>query len=543
MRHAIAAHRLGEIAATGHSDIAAKSPPDGYTLLLVAVATYTINANLYPKLPYDARKDLTPVSILAGAPYILTVHPSLPVKSLKELVALAKARPNDLNYGSGGTGTGPQMAMELLKLKTGMRITHIPYKGTGPALTESLAGQVQVGLFNMIAALPVVQSGKLRALAVSGAKRSPALPAVPTLDEANTADLREMARRRLPKGLFEFMDRGNDDEVAMRDNRIALERIKLKPRVLVDVSKRSQEISLFGKKQQMPVIVAPTGSTGLAWYEGEIALARAAAAHGIPFTLAAGSMTALERVAAEAGGTLWFQFYMWPDRALSHQLVARARDAGYEALVFTVDTPVAPGREYNLRNGFTIPFKFTRRNVVDVLTHPRWLFGVLTRYMVTTGMPRYQNFPAHTQTRITALPMGRSTASNDSISWDDVRQLRKLWPGKLIVKGVQHPQDAVMAADCGADAIVLSNHGGRVLDSTTAPILVLPQVVDAVGKRITVIVDSGFRRGGDVVKALALGADAVMLGRAPCTGPRAQANAVRCARSRFFATRSIAYWL
>lgn len=339
-----------------------------------------------------------------------------------------------------------------------------------------------------------------------------------TLGAYNTADLREMARRRLPKGLFEFMDRGNDDEVAMRDNRIALERIKLKPRVLVDVSKRSQEISLFGKKQQMPVIVAPTGSTGLAWYEGEIALARAAAAHGIPFTLAAGSMTALERVAAEAGGTLWFQFYMWPDRALSHQLVARARDAGYEALVFTVDTPVAPGREYNLRNGFTIPFKFTRRNVVDVLTHPRWLFGVLTRYMITTGMPRYQNFPAHTQTRITALPMGRSTASNDSISWDDVRQLRKLWPGKLIVKGVQHPQDAVMAADCGADAIVLSNHGGRVLDSTTAPILVLPQVVDAVGKRITVIVDSGFRRGSDVVKALALGANAVMLGRAPLHG-------------------------
>ena len=346
-----------------------------------------------------------------------------------------------------------------------------------------------------------------------------------TLGAYNTTDLREKARRRLPKGLFEFMDRGNDDEIAMRDNIIALQRIKLKPRVLVDVSKRSQEISLFGKKQRMPIIVAPTGSTGLAWYEGEIALARAAVAHGIPFTLAMGSMTALERVAAEAGGTLWFQIYMWPERALSHQLVARARDAGYEALVFTVDTPVAPGREYNLRNGFTIPFKFTRRNVVDVLTHPRWLLGVLARYMVTTGMPRYANFPAHTQTRITALPMGRSTASNDSISWDDVRQLRKLWPRKLIVKGVQHPQDAVMAAECGADAIVLSNHGGRVLDSTTAPILVLPQVVEAVGKRITVIVDSGFRRGSDVVKALALGADAVMLGRATLMGACAAGEA------------------
>ena len=166
------------------TDIAAKSPADGYTMLLIAVATYTINANLYPKLPFDARKDLTPVSILAAAPYILTVHPSLPVKSLKELIALAKARPKDLNYASGGTGTGPQMAMELLKLKTGMSITHIPYKGTGPALTEIIAGQVQVAMFNMIAALPVVQAGRLRALAVSGAQRSAAAPQLPTLAES-----------------------------------------------------------------------------------------------------------------------------------------------------------------------------------------------------------------------------------------------------------------------------------------------------------------------------------------------------------------------
>ena len=173
-------------------DIAAKSPPDGYTLLLVAVATYTINANLYSKLPYDARKDLTPVSILAGAPYILTVYPTLPVKSLKELIALAKARPRELNYGSGGTGTGPQMAMELLKVQTGMGIVHVPYKGTGPALTEQMAGQVQIGLFNMIAALPMVQSGKLRALAVSGAQRSPALPGVPTLDESGAKGFQEV---------------------------------------------------------------------------------------------------------------------------------------------------------------------------------------------------------------------------------------------------------------------------------------------------------------------------------------------------------------
>ena len=339
-----------------------------------------------------------------------------------------------------------------------------------------------------------------------------------TLGCYSIADLTEAARRRLPRGLFEFMHRGNDDEIAMRANREALESVKLVPRVLVDVSQRSQEITLFGKKQQMPIIVAPTGSAGLAWYEGEIALARAAAANGVPFTLAAGSMTALERVAAEAGGTLWFQFYMWPDRSLTHRLIERVRAAGFEALVFTVDTPVAPGREYNLKNGFTVPFRFTRRNVTDVTMHPRWLFGVLVRYLLTTGMPRYMNFPPETQTRITSLPMGRSTALNAAITWEDVRDLRRRWPGKLIVKGIQDPRDAVLAADCGADAVVLSNHGGRVLDASGATICALPRVVDALHKRITVIVDSGFWRGADVVKALALGADAVMVGRGPLHG-------------------------
>ena len=346
-----------------------------------------------------------------------------------------------------------------------------------------------------------------------------------TLGFYDTADLREAARRRLPKGLFEFMDRGNDDEVAMRDNVAVMQSIKLNPRVLSNVENRSQEIMLLGKKQQMPVIVAPTGSAGLAWYEGEIAIARAARAQGVPFTLALGSMTRLERVAAEAGGNLWFQFYMWPDRAQSHRVIARAKDAGFEALVFTVDTPVAPGREYNLRNGMTIPFKFTTRNTLDVLTHPRWLTAVWLRYMLTTGTPRYQNFPEETQTKITALPMGRSSNFCSNITWDDVRELRKLWPHKLIIKGIQHPQDAVLAADCGADAVVISNHGGRVLDAAPAPIVTLPKVVDAVGKRITVIVDSGFRRGADVIKALALGANAVMLGRAPLHGVAAAGEA------------------
>ena len=194
-------------------DIAAKSPPDGYTLLLVALATYTINANLYPKLPYDSRKDLAPVIILAGAPYVFTVHPSLPVKTLKELMALAKSRPGDLNYGSGGTGTGPQMAFELFKLKTGINIVHIPYKGSGPALTEHMAGHTQVGLYNMIAALPVIQSGRLRAVAVSGAKRHQALPQMPTITEAGIEGFEEVGGHMImvpsatPKPIVERLHR------------------------------------------------------------------------------------------------------------------------------------------------------------------------------------------------------------------------------------------------------------------------------------------------------------------------------------------------
>jgi isopentenyl diphosphate isomerase/L-lactate dehydrogenase-like FMN-dependent dehydrogenase len=339
-----------------------------------------------------------------------------------------------------------------------------------------------------------------------------------TLGAYDVADLRELARRRLPRGVFEFFDRGNGDETALVENRAAFDRIKLEPRMLVDTSRRAQDVTLFGRRHAMPIAIAPTGSAGLAWHEGEVALARAAAKAGIPFALATGSMTSLERVAAEAGGTLWFQVYMWPDRSLSHRLVERANAAGYQALIVTVDTPVPPGREYNLRNGMTVPFRFTRRNVADVLAHPRWLATVLMRYLLTTGMPRYENYPTEIKARITAAPMGRSMMVTDSLTWDDLRALRKLWPRTLMVKGILRAADAVLAADCGADAVIVSNHGGRAVDSTRAPIEVLPEVLEAAGRRLTVLVDSGFRRGADVVKALALGAKAVLIGRATLYG-------------------------
>ncbi len=276
-----------------------------------------------------------------------------------------------------------------------------------------------------------------------------------TLGAYNIADLREMARRRLPKGIFEFVDRGAEDEVSLRNNRAAFERIKLMPRVLVDVSQRSQEITLFGQRQKMPIAIAPTGAAGIMWHEGEIAVARAAAAAGIPFTLATGSMTAMEKVVAQAGGRLWFQLYMYADRSLSHQIAERAKAAGFEALIVTVDSPVFSNREYNLRNNFTMPMSYTVRNVTDVLTHPRWLAGVLMRYLLTTGMPRYENYPSEVKARITAQPMGRALKLNDSLTWDDVRVLRKLWPRTLMVKGLLHPQDAVFAADCGADVVTI----------------------------------------------------------------------------------------
>lgn len=342
---------------------------------------------------------------------------------------------------------------------------------------------------------------------------------VHSIDHAySIADFRAIAKHKLPKGLFEFIDRGNDDEIAMQENIAALARIKLVSRVLTDVSKRNLSIKLLGKQQALPFAIGPTGSAGLTWFEGEIALAKAAAKLGIPFTLATGSMTAMERVVSEAGGTLWFQLYLWPDRSLSHQLVRRASAAGYDALVFTVDTPVAPGREYNLRNGFVIPFQFTRHNVIDVLKHPGWLLGVIGKYLSHSGLPKYANFPEHMQTKITALPMGRSMATNESMSWEDLKELRKIWPRKLIVKGIQHPEDAKLAIQYGADAIVVSNHGGRVLDSSPATIDILPKIVERVNQQVTVLIDGGFRRGSDIIKALALGADAVLLGRAPLYG-------------------------
>jgi (S)-mandelate dehydrogenase len=344
-------------------------------------------------------------------------------------------------------------------------------------------------------------------------------------DALNIFDLREMAKRRLPKWLFEFVDRGTEEEVALHNNREAFERIKLLPRMLVDVSGRKLDTTVFGKEHKMPIGIAPTGAAGMMWYKGELELARAAKAAGIPFSLATGSITSMEQVAAEVGGTLWMQLYMWADRKLSHQVVRRAANAGFEALLVTVDGVVAGNREYNRRNGFQIPFRYNSRNTSDVLMHPRWLFGVLARYIANGGMPTRANFPEELRTNITRDYGGDKRTRSDNLCWDDLKALRDIWPNKLVVKGILHPDDAEKALEYGADGISVSNHGGRNCDAAPSPIEVLPQIVKAVGDRTTILFDSGVRRGSDVVKALALGAKMVLIGRSTLYGTAAAGEA------------------
>jgi len=360
----------------------------------------------------------------------------------------------------------------------------------------------------------------------------------------NNFDLRLMAKQRLPKWMFEFVDRGTEDEVALRNNRAAFERIKLKTQVLVDVSQRKLDVEIFGKMHKLPIGIAPTGPAGMLWYKGEIELARAAKAAGIPFTLATGSQTSMEEVAKVVGGTLWFQLYMWSDVKMSHMLVERAKNAGFEALVVTVDGPVDTNREYNIRNGYTVPFSYNRRNTTDVLLRPGWFFDVLMRYWMTTGMPRRENYPTEMKEKFTHVSSAERKTKNDSLAWKDLSVLRDMWPGKLLVKGILTPKDAELAIAHGADGVIVSNHGGRNFDSSMAPIEALAPIVDAVGQKTTVIVDSGFRRGSDVVKALAIGARMVLIGRTTLWGTTVGGEAGAARAINFFRqeiSRTMAY--
>lgn len=341
----------------------------------------------------------------------------------------------------------------------------------------------------------------------------------------NIEDLRLLAQRCLPRVAWDYLERGAEDDVTMTANRAAFERIHFEPRTLVDVSGRSLKHELFGKTYAAPFGIAPTGAAGLYCFEADIALARAAAQAGVPFVLSTASFVAMERVAKEAEGSKWFQLYMSKDREAAERLVRRAFDAGYEALVVTTDVPVGANREYNLRNGFAIPFRINARNMLDGLLHPRWLVQVFLRTLLSSGVPRFQNVDSNVGGRIIAKDLSAFRARRDALDWSDMEWLRTIWPRKLLIKGVLVADDARLALQHGVDGVVVSNHGGRQLDGARAAIDALPAIVDAVGGRMPVLFDSGVRRGADIVKALALGADFVFTGRATLYGASAGGEA------------------
>ena len=330
----------------------------------------------------------------------------------------------------------------------------------------------------------------------------------------NISDLREIARRRIPGFAFEYAEGGAEDEGTLRGNLEALQRLRFVPRTLIDTSARHQRTTILGVGAASPLVIAPTGLNGLLCRDGDVALASAAARAGIPYTLSTVSTTYLEEVAQRAGGRLWMQLYVVKERAVGRDIMQRAAAAGYEALVFTSDANVFGNREWDQR-GYRRPGRPTLRAMLDTLRHPRWMREVLLH------MPRFRNLEKFLPPSA-ATPMGASTVIprlfDATICWDDLNWIRDHWRGKLLIKGVLSVADAQRAAALGCDGIVLSNHGGRQLDWCVAAVDMLPEIAAAVGSRLAVLVDGGFRRGTDVLKALALGAQAVLIARAPLYG-------------------------
>lgn len=337
----------------------------------------------------------------------------------------------------------------------------------------------------------------------------------------NIEDLRRIAAARLPRIAYDFLERGAEEEVTLAANRAAFERMRFQPRTLVDVSKRSQKTTLWGKTFDAPFGVAPTGASGMYCFDADVKIARAARRANLPCVLSTASFVPMERVIQEAGGMLWFQLYMSKDLATAERLVKRALAAGFEALVLTTDIPVAGNREFNRRNKFEIPLRLGPRQMLDGLLHPRWLAGVFLRTLLTSGIPRFQNLDVNVGGRIVSTTLTGFRERREALDWEDFAWLRKLWPKKLLVKGILTVEDAQLAARYGADGIFVSNHGGRQLDGAPSPIEILPQIADAVGDRLVIMMDSGVRRGTDIVKALALGADMVFVGRATLYGASA----------------------
>ncbi len=323
---------------------------------------------------------------------------------------------------------------------------------------------------------------------------------------ATVHDLRTVARRRTPRAVFDYTDGGAGDEISMARARRAYERVEFRPRVLRDVSAVDTSTSILGETSALPIAFGPTGFTRMMHHEGEIAVARAAGDGGIPYALSTMGTTSAADLAAAAPGTRrWFQLYLWRDRERSIGLIRDAEEAGYEALVLTVDTPVAGPRLRDVRNGMTIPPTLTLRTFLNGAVRPWWWLNLLTTPPL--------EFASFTNWRGTVAELANHMF-DPSVTIRDVEWLREVWPGKLIVKGVQNPEDARTVVDAGADAVVVSNHGGRQLDRAPVPLEELPSVVEAVGDHAEVYVDGGVLSGSDAVAAVCLGATAVLVGRA-----------------------------
>jgi isopentenyl diphosphate isomerase/L-lactate dehydrogenase-like FMN-dependent dehydrogenase len=335
----------------------------------------------------------------------------------------------------------------------------------------------------------------------------------------NIDDLRKMAKRRLPRIAYDFIEGGVEDELGIARNEASFDRERLVPRYLVDVTKRDQSCDLFDRKYSSPFGVSATGLAALFRPGADLMLAEAAAAANLPFMMSRMSTASIEAAAKIAPSHSWYQLYVARDRAISLDLIRRVRDAGFGTLVVTVDVPVSSKRERNLRNGFALPPRLTPASMLDALWHPGWIAGYLRH-----GMPRFENWAPYARANSTTLQINAFAAKQapaSSVTWKDLEEFRQLWRRHLVVKGILHRDDAIRAAEIGVDGIIVSNHGGRQLDQAPAPLEVLPGISEAVGDKVTLMLDGGVRRGADIVMALCHGARFVMVGRATLYGAAA----------------------
>ncbi len=327
----------------------------------------------------------------------------------------------------------------------------------------------------------------------------------------NIADLRALARRRVPRAFFDYADSGSYEEETLRANRSDLEKLKLRQRVLVDVSRRSLATTIVGQPSALPFALAPIGLTGMQHGNGEILAAQAALAAGIPYTLSTMSICSIEQVAEGTGKPFWFQLYVIKDREFTRDILARARAAKCDTLVLTVDLQLLGQRHRDVRNGMTVPPEIRIKNIIDIGTKPAWLWSILNSKSWTFG-----NLAGHVKgmEKVNQLAQWTNEQFDPALNWKDVEWIKSIWPGKMIIKGILDVDDARTAVKLGAEAIVVSNHGGRQLDGAPSSISMLPEIADAVGNDIEVLFDGGIRTGADILRALAMGARACLIGRA-----------------------------